>query len=176
MKAEKYETSRATKISCPSPPERRNPIKIAISERLQGVLRRRRSVSRRVESLRSLSSMLIGLGTYIFFHCFRSFIISFSFFGAARHELFQNVFKNVYVLVFSKNQVGRFINHSCEPNLLKSFVYTSIQDPRAPRIAFFAARDIEPMTELTYDYAYGTVEGKSLKCYCGAKKCRGFLY
>eukprot|EP00400_MALV-I_sp_L67-5_P001302 gene1302-278_t len=72
--------------------------------------------------------------------------------------------------------VGRFINHSCAPNLLKSFVWGSIQDPRAPRIAFFAAQDIEPFTELVYDYAYGVVEGKSLACHCGAPNCRGRLY
>jgi hypothetical protein len=46
------------------------------------------------------------------------------------------------------------------------------------RIALFAARDILPYEELTYDYGYvvGSVEGKTLKCLCGAPSCRGYLF
>ena len=46
------------------------------------------------------------------------------------------------------------------------------------RIALFAARDILPYEELTYDYGdvVGSVEGKTLKCLCGAPSCRGYLF
>ena len=46
------------------------------------------------------------------------------------------------------------------------------------RIALFAARDILPYEELTYDYGYvvGSVEGKTLRCLCGAPSCRGYLF
>ena len=42
----------------------------------------------------------------------------------------------------------------------------------------FAARDILPYEELTYDYGYvvGSVEGKTLRCLCGAPSCRGYLF
>lgn len=38
--------------------------------------------------------------------------------------------------------IGRFINHLCEPNLLAVRVFTMHQDLRFPRIAFFSSRSI----------------------------------
>ena len=37
---------------------------------------------------------------------------------------------------------------------------------------------ILPYEELVYDYGYvvGSVEGKTLKCLCGAATCRGYLF
>eukprot|EP00742_Colponemidia_sp_Colp-10_P004208 GILJ01004489.1.p1 GENE.GILJ01004489.1~~GILJ01004489.1.p1 ORF type:complete len:1089 (+),score=177.81 GILJ01004489.1:291-3269(+) len=69
--------------------------------------------------------------------------------------------------------VGRFINHSCDPNLIKQSVFVDTQDVRFPRLAFFAYQDIPPMTELTYDYGYrqGSVEGRHLDCLCGSQNC-----
>ncbi|XP_022609211.1 histone-lysine N-methyltransferase EHMT1-like isoform X2 [Seriola dumerili] len=39
--------------------------------------------------------------------------------------------------------IGRFINHLCEPNLLAVRVFTMHQDLRFPRIAFFSSRSIK---------------------------------
>ena len=52
--------------------------------------------------------------------------------------------------------VGRFINHSAsEPNLIIQTVFTSpMHSTLFYRVAFFAARDIEPYEELLYDYGY----------------------
>ena len=47
-------------------------------------------------------------------------------------------------------------------------------DLRLPRIGFFAAKDIPPRTELTFDYGH-TTGGKSRQCHCGAANCRGWL-
>lgn len=39
--------------------------------------------------------------------------------------------------------IGRFINHLCEPNVLAVRVFTMHQDLRFPRIAFFSSRPIK---------------------------------
>ncbi|KAK9117704.1 hypothetical protein Sjap_016651 [Stephania japonica] len=78
--------------------------------------------------------------------------------------------------------VARFINHSCEPNLFVQCILSSHHDIRLARIVLFAADNIPPMQELTYDYGYAldsvVVDGKVKKmpCYCGARECRKRLY
>ena len=68
---------------------------------------------------------------------------------------------------------ARFINHSCDPNC------QAIEEDG--RIFIEAIRNIQPGTELTYDYAYErtddhTDEDEALYvCRCGAKKCRGTI-
>lgn len=39
--------------------------------------------------------------------------------------------------------IGRFINHLCEPNAMAVRVFTMHQDLRFPRIAFFSSRPIK---------------------------------
>ena len=79
--------------------------------------------------------------------------------------------------------VGRFINHSCEPNLYQVIVRI---DNEIPKVGLFAARDIEQMEELTYSYGgdvnkvggqMGSIKGKELQkpCYCRAANCTGAL-
>ncbi|XP_054450589.1 histone-lysine N-methyltransferase SETMAR [Pteronotus mesoamericanus] len=81
--------------------------------------------------------------------------------------------------------VGRFLNHSCEPNLLMVPVRV---DSMVPRLALFAAKDILPEEELSYDYSGRFLNqmdgedgerpdnGKLRKpCYCGSKACAAFL-
>ncbi|XP_028854962.1 histone-lysine N-methyltransferase SETMAR [Denticeps clupeoides] len=82
--------------------------------------------------------------------------------------------------------VGRFINHSCQPNL----VMTPVRVHSAvPRLALFAGRDIAAHEEVTFDYSgrFGNGEGgpgepggtkgthQRKPCYCGTQKCAGFL-
>ncbi|XP_025891285.1 histone-lysine N-methyltransferase SETMAR [Nothoprocta perdicaria] len=83
--------------------------------------------------------------------------------------------------------VGRFLNHSCEPNL---FMVPVRVDSMVPRLALFAATDISPGEELSYDYSgrfhnmpvtnrvpETSEEGNMPKkpCYCGARTCTSFL-
>lgn len=83
--------------------------------------------------------------------------------------------------------VGRFLNHSCEPNLLMVPVRI---DSMVPKLALFAARDICKEEELSYDYSGRYCNCLPVKdqenlqpankeskkpCYCGAKLCTGFL-
>ncbi|KDP46771.1 hypothetical protein JCGZ_06559 [Jatropha curcas] len=83
----------------------------------------------------------------------------------------------------SCGNVARFINHSCRPNLFVQCVLSSHHDIRLARVVLFAADDIPPMQELTYDYGYvlDSVIGpdgeiKQAPCFCGADECRGRLY
>ncbi|PPS09848.1 hypothetical protein GOBAR_AA10788 [Gossypium barbadense] len=79
--------------------------------------------------------------------------------------------------------MGRFINHSCSPNLYAQNVLYDHDDKRIPHIMFFAAENIPPLQELTYHYNYmidqvhdenGDIRKKV--CCCGSSKCTGRLY
>jgi len=87
---------------------------------------------------------------------------------------------------------SRFINHSCNPNLVMVPVRV---DSIVPRLALFAARNIDVGEELSFDYSgefsvwsssEKTDECKDLdtlrefgkepkSCSCGSLNCRGFL-
>ncbi|XP_050227989.1 histone-lysine N-methyltransferase, H3 lysine-9 specific SUVH6-like [Mercurialis annua] len=79
--------------------------------------------------------------------------------------------------------VGRFINHSCSPNLYAQNVLYDHEDKRIPHIMMFAVFNIPPLQELTYHYNYaidqvfdsdGNIKKKS--CYCGSSECTGRMY
>jgi len=68
---------------------------------------------------------------------------------------------------------ARYINHSCDPNC-----EAVIEDGR---IFIYARKNIQPGTELAYDYMFEP-DGESLEelrktypCRCGARKCRGTI-
>ncbi|KAG8238414.1 hypothetical protein J437_LFUL002871 [Ladona fulva] len=73
--------------------------------------------------------------------------------------------------------VGRYLNHSCTPNVFVQNVFVDSHDLRFPWVAFFALTYITAGTELTWDYNYdvGSVPGKVMYCYCGSSDCRGRL-
>lgn len=85
-----------------------------------------------------------------------------------------------------KGNAGRFINHSCDPNLIMIPVRI---DSLIPTLALFAVKEIAANSELSFDYSGGfaskdngatEVKDCSLsrdkkKCYCGAQNCVGFL-
>ncbi|KAG4938276.1 hypothetical protein JHK84_044527 [Glycine max] len=83
----------------------------------------------------------------------------------------------------STGNIARFINHCCEPNLFVQCVLSTHDDLRLARIMLFAADNIPPLQELTYDYGYvldsvldsdGKI--KQMPCYCGASVCRKRLF
>ncbi|KAL6994530.1 hypothetical protein U1Q18_012632 [Sarracenia purpurea var. burkii] len=83
----------------------------------------------------------------------------------------------------SSGNVARFINHSCQPNLFVQCVLSSHHDIKLARIVLFAADNIPPLKELTYDYGYvlDSVLGpdgkiRRMACYCGAEDCRKRLF
>ncbi|KAJ4959634.1 hypothetical protein NE237_019544 [Protea cynaroides] len=54
----------------------------------------------------------------------------------------------------SVGNIARFINHSCEPNLFVQCVLSSHHDIKLARVMLFAADNIPPLQELSYDYGY----------------------
>lgn len=79
--------------------------------------------------------------------------------------------------------IGRFINHSCSPNLYAQNVLFDHEDKRIPHIMLFAVENIPPLQELTYHYNYevnkvydsnGNIKKKD--CFCGSAECTGRLY
>ncbi|KAL2525517.1 Histone-lysine N-methyltransferase [Abeliophyllum distichum] len=79
--------------------------------------------------------------------------------------------------------IGRFINHSCSPNLYAQNVIYDHDDKRMPHVMLFAAENIPPLQELTYHYNYsldqvldsnGNIKIK--RCYCGTAECSGRMY
>ncbi|KPJ18407.1 Histone-lysine N-methyltransferase eggless [Papilio machaon] len=76
-----------------------------------------------------------------------------------------------------QGNIGRYLNHSCCPNVFVQNVFVDTHDPRFPWVAFFASTHIRAGVELTWNYNYdvGSVPGKVLYCYCGANNCRGRL-
>ncbi|KAF0885427.1 SETB2 methyltransferase, partial [Crocuta crocuta] len=82
---------------------------------------------------------------------------------------------NVFLLDATKEgNVGRFLNHSCCPNLLVQNVFVETRDRNFPLVAFFTNRYVKARTELTWDYGYeaGTMPEKEILCQCGVNKCR----
>ncbi|CAK9188048.1 unnamed protein product [Ilex paraguariensis] len=74
--------------------------------------------------------------------------------------------------------VGRFINHSCSPNLYAQNVLYDHDEKRMPHIMLFAAKNIPPLRELTCDYNMNHVcnvsDGiKMQNCCSGSPGCTG---
>jgi histone-lysine N-methyltransferase NSD2 len=64
---------------------------------------------------------------------------------------------------------SRFMNHSCDPNCITQ-KWTVNGDTR---VGLFTLRDVEPGTELTFNYQLECVGTTKKKCLCGAKNCSG---
>lgn len=149
----------------------------------------------------------IPLGTFV---CeYAGEVIGFG--EARRRQLSQSSDENNYIIAVREHagpgsitqtfvdpglvgNVGRFLNHSCMPNLLMLPVRVHSV---VPRLALFAARDISTCEELTFDYSgsYGNrrsaeplwtasespardsrTDGLQRKaCRCRAVDCTGFL-
>lgn len=70
--------------------------------------------------------------------------------------------------------VGRYINHSCQPNLYVQPAVVGHADPEHPLICFFAGINIPAGTDLTYDYGSQYVEvNLGGQCRCGSRLCIG---
>ena len=70
---------------------------------------------------------------------------------------------------------SRFVNHSCDPNVVIVPVFTH-SDYRFPKYAYFAMKNIPALTEITFDYGLTFWKAKLKRerffCSCGTEKCR----
>ncbi|THU97637.1 hypothetical protein K435DRAFT_58175 [Dendrothele bispora CBS 962.96] len=69
-----------------------------------------------------------------------------------------------------KGNLGRLINHSCDPNCTAKIITINGEK----KIVIYAKQDIELGDEITYDYHFPFEQDK-IPCLCGSTKCRGFL-
>ncbi|XP_078088229.1 uncharacterized protein LOC144506244 [Mustelus asterias] len=76
-----------------------------------------------------------------------------------------------------EGNIGRFINHSCDPNLMVQSVFVDTHDKNFPWVAFFTNRYIKAGSELTWDYKYstGSTPEEEIPCLCGSANCRDRL-
>ncbi|XP_010537359.1 PREDICTED: histone-lysine N-methyltransferase ASHH2 [Tarenaya hassleriana] len=89
-----------------------------------------------------------------------------------KHFYFMTLNGNEVIDAGSKGNLGRFINHSCEPNCRteKWMVNGEIC------VGIFSLQDIKKGEEVTFDYNYVRVFGAAAKkCYCGSSHCRGYI-
>uniref|UniRef100_A0A8C5LGW0 Histone-lysine N-methyltransferase SETMAR n=1 Tax=Jaculus jaculus TaxID=51337 RepID=A0A8C5LGW0_JACJA len=104
---------------------------------------------------------------------------------AIREHVYNGQVMETFVDPTYIGNIGRFLNHSCEPNLLMIPVRI---DSMVPKLALFAAKDILPGQELSYDYSGRFLNHMDSKdkervdhrkfrkpCYCGVKSCMTFL-
>ncbi|KAG1737512.1 uncharacterized protein EDB91DRAFT_1237881 [Suillus paluster] len=69
-----------------------------------------------------------------------------------------------------KGNLGRLINHSCDPNCTAKIITINGEK----KIVIYAKQDIELGDEITYDYHF-PIEHDKIPCLCGSAKCRGYL-
>ncbi|KAJ8762876.1 hypothetical protein K2173_023005 [Erythroxylum novogranatense] len=89
-----------------------------------------------------------------------------------RHFYFMTLDGSEVIDACGKGNLGRFINHSCDPNSRteKWVVNGEIC------IGLFALKDMKKGEEVTFDYNYVRVFGAAAKrCYCGSPQCRGYI-
>ncbi|GFT34149.1 histone-lysine N-methyltransferase EHMT2 [Nephila pilipes] len=70
--------------------------------------------------------------------------------------------------------IARFINHSCDPNLVCIRVFVEHQDLNFPRIAFFTTRDVQAFDELCFDYGieFWIAKSQTVLCICNSDLCK----
>ncbi|KAL2497169.1 histone methyltransferase [Abeliophyllum distichum] len=89
-----------------------------------------------------------------------------------KHFYFMTLNGSEVIDACAKGNLGRFINHSCDPNCRteKWMVNGEVC------VGLFALRDIKKGDELTFDYNYVRVFGAAAKkCVCGSPNCRGYI-
>ncbi|KAI2785007.1 hypothetical protein F4815DRAFT_1064 [Daldinia loculata] len=88
-----------------------------------------------------------------------------------RHFYFMSLTKNEFVDATKKGNLGRFCNHSCNPNC---YVDKWVVGSKL-RMGIFASRRIQPGEELVFNYNVDRYGADPQPCYCGEPNCIGFI-
>ncbi|KAJ8984713.1 hypothetical protein NQ317_004974 [Molorchus minor] len=94
------------------------------------------------------------------------------------NERFGDTVSKTFIDPTFYGNIGRYINHSCDPNCK---LYVIRINDTVPILAIFANEDINENNEITYDYgdAENNLEAadkdKRKICHCNSTKCRKFL-
>lgn len=88
-----------------------------------------------------------------------------------RHFYFMSLTKSEFVDATKKGNLGRFCNHSCNPNC---FVDKWVVGEKL-RMGIFAERHIKAGEELVFNYNVDRYGADPQPCYCGEPNCSGFI-
>ena len=88
-----------------------------------------------------------------------------------RHYYFMTLSSSETIDAAERGNAGRFLNHSCQPNCetQKWMVNGELC------IGIYALEPIAADEELTFDYNFERYGDNPIKCYCGTKKCGGWI-
>lgn len=87
------------------------------------------------------------------------------------HFYFMSLSKGEFVDATKKGNLGRFCNHSCNPNC---YVDKWVVGDKL-RMGIFAERKIEAGEELVFNYNVDRYGANPQPCYCGEPNCTGFI-
>jgi histone-lysine N-methyltransferase SETD2 len=88
-----------------------------------------------------------------------------------KHFYFMSLTKSEFVDATKKGNLGRFCNHSCNPNC---YVDKWVVGEKL-RMGIFAARAIRAGEELVFNYNVDRYGADPQPCYCGEPNCVGFI-
>lgn len=88
-----------------------------------------------------------------------------------KHFYFMSLTKSEFVDATKKGNLGRFCNHSCNPNC---YVDKWVVGDKL-RMGIFAGRSIRPGEELVFNYNVDRYGADPQPCYCGEPNCTGYI-
>lgn len=88
-----------------------------------------------------------------------------------KHFYFMSLSKGEFVDATKKGNLGRFCNHSCNPNC---YVDKWVVGEKL-RMGIFAERSIQPGEELVFNYNVDRYGADPQPCYCDEPNCTGFI-
>ncbi|KAJ5466709.1 Histone-lysine N-methyltransferaseH3 lysine-36 specific [Penicillium diatomitis] len=88
-----------------------------------------------------------------------------------KHFYFMSLNRNEFVDATRRGNLGRFCNHSCNPNC---YVDKWVVGEKF-RMGIFAQRSIRAGEELVFDYNVDRYGTEPQPCYCGEPNCEGFI-
>ncbi|ODV63736.1 histone methyltransferase SET2 ASCRUDRAFT_78768 [Ascoidea rubescens DSM 1968] len=88
-----------------------------------------------------------------------------------RHFYFMMLQKNQFIDATIKGGLGRFVNHSCNPN---AYVDKWVVGSKL-RMGIFSKRKIYKGEEITFDYNVDRYGANPQPCYCNEPNCSGFI-